>query len=256
MIYGMYRSATGVMTSTHRMNTIANNLANSSTVGFKRDLAATMERRTAAAERGLGPTASNAMLERIGGGTLLMPTRFDNSTGGMEKTPNPLDLAIDGNGFFAVRQNGQTRLTRNGQFQMNQEGKLVTVDGNPVLDVELKPIQLDPRIVPSVDTTGAIVQGGSVVARLAVKQVDDTNSLHKEGMTLFSHPAVAGLMQLGNGKAPGRVLSNSLEQANVDPTLELTQLMAAQRELEANANMIKTQDAMLGRLVTEVGKIS
>src|SRR5437588_7471981 len=120
MIYGLYLSATGVLANSYRQDVIANNIANSETIGFKRDLALFQQRRTEAQERGSG--ASNAMLEALGGGALALPMQVDTSQGEMEPTDKNLDAAIEGRGFFTVMDNGQTRLTRNGHFMVNRAG--------------------------------------------------------------------------------------------------------------------------------------
>src|SRR5947209_3887766 len=83
MIYGLYLSATGVMTNSYRQDVIANNIANAETVGFKKDIALFQQRRTEAQERGLGPT-SNALLEKLGGGVFASPMLVDSSQGELE----------------------------------------------------------------------------------------------------------------------------------------------------------------------------
>src|SRR5687767_1053211 len=105
MIYGLYASASGVLSNSYRQDVIANNIANAETVGFKRDLAVFQERRTAAQRAGLSPRRwSNPALERLGGGVGAAATYVDLSAGELETTGRPLDLAIHGEGFFAVRE--------------------------------------------------------------------------------------------------------------------------------------------------------
>src|ERR1700753_1463362 len=98
MLYGLYLSATGVMTNSYRQDVIANNLANSETVGFKKDLAMFKQRLTAAQENPNNLNATDKLAEGLGGGTFAMPTMVDMSPGDMENTGGNLDAAIDGKG--------------------------------------------------------------------------------------------------------------------------------------------------------------
>lgn len=146
MIYGLYLSATGVMTSSHRIDVISNNLANSETSGFKRSLAHFRERPSEAVEDGeIGST--NSLLDQVGGGIWASPTRMDMSQGALERSDSPLHLALAGSGFFGIGGDEQTRLTRNGNFMLDRSGRLVLSDGSgsPVLDAKQQPIRLDPR---------------------------------------------------------------------------------------------------------------
>jgi flagellar basal body rod protein FlgG len=259
MIYGLYLSATGVLTNSYRQDVIANNLANAETVGFKRSLALFRERRTEAQQ--VGQTAStNKLLEPIGGGTLLAPTYVDHSQGHLEDTNNTLDAAIMGRGYFAIQTGAGPdgmRLTRNGQFMTDRAGNLILSDGSghKVLDFQRKPINLAriPADQLSIRPDGTICAKEQPVAKLGLFDVPDENQLRAQGGTLLSYP---GNM---NGLPPARdaiVQNKVIEGSNVDPMSELTQLINAQRQLEANANMIRYQDQSLGKLVNEVGKIA
>ena len=96
MLYGLYLSATGVMTNAYRQDVIANNIANAETIGFKRDLALFQERRTEAQERGFSPSRTNAMMEALGGGVYASPTLVDRTQGELESTGSGMDVAIVG----------------------------------------------------------------------------------------------------------------------------------------------------------------
>src|SRR6478609_8545474 len=109
MIYGLYLSASGVISSSHKQDVIANNLANAETAGFKRDvpqfqqrLSEVEQRRASAMQSGW----SDSNLANIGGGLFVMPNSPDLSQGSMESTSSPLDVAIDGEGYFAVQSKG------------------------------------------------------------------------------------------------------------------------------------------------------
>jgi flagellar basal-body rod protein FlgF len=254
MIYGLYLSATGVMTNSYRQDVIANNLANAQTVGFKRNLALLQQRRTEAQSSG-ELEKSDPMLESIGGGLLLAPTAVDRSEGALELTNGNLDVAIHGSGYFTVQDGNDVRLTRNGQFMTDREGTLILADGSghQVLDAQGKPIQLKdvPASQMSIDKDGTISANGQIVAKLGLVDVPSEGLLTQRGGTLMSYPDMKSLTP-----ASGTLQSGFVEQSNVDPTTELTQLINAQRQLEANANMIRMQDQTLAEAVTDVGKIS
>lgn len=250
MIYGLYLSASGVMANSYRQDVTANNLANVETAGFKRDIPDFRQRLTAAQENRRPGAWSDPTLEGLGGGLLAMPSRIDFSQGGIQETGSPLDVAIQGDGFFAVQEQDQTRLTRDGRFMVNNKGQLVLTSGQPVLDGNSRPITLAPDAPVSIDVDGQITQNGQPVARLALFDVTDRTGLTKLGGGLLAIPEGQQLQP-----APGRFRSNFIEQSNVDPTTEMADLMDTQRQLEANANMIRTQDSTLQLLVNNVGKI-
>lgn len=255
MLYGLYLSASGVITSSHKQDVIANNLANAETTGFRRDVPLFQERLTEAQlDRSRG-RQTNPLLEGLGGGIFASPTHIDVGTGDFEPTGGNLDVAIEGNGYFLVDDNGTQRLTRNGNFRI--EGQhLVMGDGSGrrILDSQHRPIQLDGNLASQtlIARDGQITQADELAGQIGVFEVADPQNLTKQGGTLLNHPNASKLP--ATGASPLR--SEFIERANVDPTTELTALMEAQRELEANANMIRYQDQTLSKLVNEVGRIS
>ncbi|HET6249583.1 MAG TPA: flagellar hook-basal body protein [Tepidisphaeraceae bacterium] len=253
MIYGMYLSATGIMTNSYRQDVISNNLANSETVGFKRDLARFQERKTALNERGAAGDWSDPVMEHLGGGVLAMPTLVDTEQGDLEPTGNPMDVAIQGNGYFAVDSKTGKHLTRDGRFMLNRDGELIlsTEQGQHVLDDKGKPIKIEPGGMIAIGSDGEVTQDGKGVAKIGLFDVADPAKFTKQGSNMLSYPADGKLLP-----GSGTLRSEFQERANVDPALELAELMDTQRELEANANMLKYQDTMLQRLVNDVGKIS
>ena len=260
MIYGLYLSATGVVTSSHRQDVIANNLANAETPGFKRDVALFQQRLTEAQGRRRGTGSgfddrSVALLEDLGGGILAAPTLVDTRQGDMERTGSPLDVAILGDGYFAVTDQGETRLTRNGRFMLDKEGYLVLSDaaGHKVLDPEGKPVRFPAGGEGGVEIRGdgQITRSGQPIGKVGVFDVPDRSRLTKQGGTLLGYPDRQAIKAI---ESPD-LHAQFIEGANVDPTTELAELMETQRQLEANANMIRYQDQTLQKLVNEVGKI-
>ena len=251
MNYGLYLSAMGVLANSHRQDVIANNLANSETVGFKKDLALFQEQRTEAQIRGRSISSeSNQLLEPLGGGLVFSRMTLDLSQGPIEPTGNPLDVAIVGDGYFAVRHGQRVMLSRAGKFQVDRNGILTTTAGHAVMSEKLANITISPGPV-DIAKDGTITQDGAAVGKIGVFSVPDPNLLAKCGANLMSYPDIERNLKA----ADAQLRNEALEQANCDPTTELAALMDAQRQLEANANMIRYQDQMLNRLVNDVAKI-
>jgi flagellar basal body rod protein FlgG len=149
--------------------------------------------------------------------------------------------------------NGKAKLTRDGRFMVDRSGRLVLSNssGSAVTDEQGNPIVVDPTRKTTITGEGQVNQDGLPFAKLGVFEVSDGNGLIKDGNNLLSHPDTDKLTPVSHLQ----LRPQFLERANVDPATELTALMDAQRQLEANANMIRYQDQTLGRLVNEVGKI-
>lgn len=252
MIYGLWLSASGVLTNSYRQDVIANNIANSETVGFKKDLTMFQQRSTAAQETGR-LDQSDPLLEPMGGGLLASRAAVDQSPGLIESTGNNFDVALEGDGYLAVSSQGKTHLTRNGEMMVDRSGRLVlsTNPSQAVLDSKQQPIAIDMSSPVVITANGIISQNGKTVAKLGLFNVQDPSQLTKDGATLLGIPDGQALSE-----AQPVVHSGFIEKSNVDPSVELTDLMDAQRQLEANANMIHIQDETLDKLVNDVGRIS
>lgn len=244
-----------MMTASYRQGLIANNLANSETSGFKRDLAATQERRMGVEERPELTRFSDRFFDALGGGTLLSPTFTDQTQGTPDFTGKGTDAAIVGQGYFVVEKDGERFLTRNGNFMLNRQGQLIMADGSnaAVLGRDMSRIVLNPLALArtSINEQGFILQDGVQAGRLAVK-VAGPDQVKKVGQHLLRVGNARGLPDATEMTVQG----GALERSNVDPTMELTQMLENQRLLEANANMIRYQDQTLGRLVNDVGRVS
>jgi flagellar basal-body rod protein FlgF len=251
MIYGLYLSASGVLTNSFRQDVIANNIANSETVGFKKDLTMLQQRPTEAQQTGKF-SETDPLLEPIGGGFLASRAAVDSMPGDIEATGNNFDIALQGAGFLAVSSQGQTHLTRNGQMILDSAGRMV-LSSDPsqvVLDDKQKPIVLDRTIPATFSLDGTITQNDKAVAKLGLFNLSDASQIHKVGGTLLGYPDGSKLVE-----AQPNVHSGYIERSNVDPSTELTELMDTQRQLEANANMIHIQDETLDKLVNDVGRV-
>jgi len=254
MNYGLYLSATGVLTNLYRQDVIANNLANVETVGFKRNIASFEQRLTEAQQR-RDTQLTDPMLEEIGGGLFCAPTGTDMSQGELERTGNQLDIAIVGSGFFGVQDQGKIKLTRDGRFMLDNEGNLVmsNASASRVLDPDGNPVNLAGWVSTAVEIgkDGTITAHGRPIGRVGLYGVADPSKLVKDGGNLLSAPN----LQKDMTAVEPNLRNGFVERSNVDPATELVTLMESQRQLEANANMIRFQDQTMGRCVNDVGKI-
>jgi flagellar basal-body rod protein FlgF len=251
MSYGLYISAEGAYAQTRRVETLANNLANADTVGFKRDLAVLQARYSEETQRGLDYPGSQS-LNDLGGGVRVSETKTDFSPGAFKRTGVPSDMAIPGEGFFMVRRPDGDFLTRAGNFMFNSAGRLVTQENYPVLSDSGAPIDIDPdqgewRLTGD----GSIVQDGSQ-QNLALVKPRSMGDLSKVGQNLFK--ALAPAQPLSPEQR--RVNGGFLEQSDVKPTTEMMELIEASRTFEANISMIKNFDQLMGTLTSRLLKFS
>ena len=251
MPYGMYISAEGASVQSRRLEVIANNLANVDTVGFKRELAICQARYAEAIQMGLQPPGLGT-IEDVGGGVELQQTKTDFSPGTLRRTEVPTDLAIEGEGFFLVQKGDQQYLTRAGNFRLTADGQLVTQQGYNVLSDARTPVVINPAAGPwQITPEGLVSQAGGAAQALAIVRPPASAGLTKVGENLFRlegepEPVAA---------EKRRVAAGYLEAAAVRPTLEMTALIEAARLFEANNNLLRTQDQMLGGLINRVLRV-
>jgi flagellar basal body rod protein FlgG len=258
MNYGLYLSATGVLTNLHRMDVLANNLANVNTAGFKPDAVITRQRLPARLE---GPANADPqwMLERLGGGQLLEPTRTIHAQGRLIETGNELDVAIDGDGFLVVSGDassggGRTLLTRDGRLTINSAGELVQAStGRRVLEASGRPIQLATDQPASIRSSGEIEQGGEVVGAIRLVDVPDSRSLRKVGDNLY-RPDDASARRLA--PARGSLVQGAIEGSAVDPIITLNAMLSATRGAEANTKLMQYADNLMGQAINTLGRVA
>jgi len=250
MSYGLYISAEGAQAQNRRMEVLANNLANVDTPGFKHQLAVLQARHTEAIEQGTDYPGSQTIND-IGGGVYVQDAVTAFGPGVIKSTGIPTDMAIDGEGFFVVRDGGQKLLTRAGNFMLTGNGRLTTQAGQPVLAEGGAPIELDVGVPWRVLESGAIWQGGTQT-NLALEKPASLGDLVKVGQNLFSPLADT----IPVPPAQRRVRGGYLEHSNVQPTLAMMQLIDASRAFEANVRLIQNQDNMIGTLINRVLRTS
>ncbi|HVY90011.1 MAG TPA: flagellar basal-body rod protein FlgF [Hyphomonadaceae bacterium] len=225
-----------------RMDTTANNLANMTTAGFKTEhlvMRKLSERPAAASDSPTDITFVDAWrLQR------------DFSAGPLEQTGSPLDMAIDGKGFFAVQTADGEAYTRDGRFSMDNQGRIVTRNGDPVMG-EGGPIQVNPSGGPiSVSHEGSISQDGTVVGKVRVVEFKTPGGLEKTGENYWR----------ATDETPGapensKVASGFLENSNVNPVSELTQMIEISRTYESVSKMIAQSDELRGDAIQKLAKV-
>ncbi|MCC6322807.1 MAG: flagellar hook basal-body protein [Phycisphaerales bacterium] len=257
--YGYNLAAAGMLTAMFRQEVASNNLANIETVGFKADMAFTVPRQAARVEDRLFNLPANKLLERLGAGVLLGPTRTSFTQGALERTGNPLDIAIRGDGFLTVSSGGgrsasgdQIRLTRDGRLTLDSQGTLVTVaGGKPVLDDSGRHIGLDRSIPIEIDSDGTIYQGDTAVARLRLVDVPNRQLLRKEGEGMYALPnsAAENLRD-----ATGDVVQGSVEKSAVDAIDAMMRVQSATGAVTATGRMLSIHDELTGRMINGLGR--
>lgn len=249
MPYGMYIAAEGAHAQTTRLEVVANNLANTNTVGFKRDLALFQARYAQAVQNGSVPPGSGT-IDDIGGGVRVLETQTDFAPGPLKATGRDLDLAIDGNGYFVVRKGDRTLLTRAGNFTIDINNQLVESTGGLVLSDTGGPITIDPEGGPwQLTPDGSMMQGGDPVA-LAIVVPRSPGDLAKQGDNLFLPLGPTAPLE----PEQRHVVGGMLEASGVQPTTEMMEMIESTRAFEANVNIIRNYDQMIGNLISNVLK--
>lgn len=249
MPYGLYISAEGAQAQSLRMEVISNNLANVNSPGFKREQAVFQSRLAEAVQRGMAAAGAGS-LNDLGGGVENLATITDFSAGPITNTGVSTDMAIEGDAFFQVRRDGKDYLTRAGNFMFTASGNLVTQHGDAVLSTQGTPAAIDPQLGPwHITSDGAIAQNGDKIY-LALVRPKSYSDLAKSPDNLFSPLAPPTPVP-----PPERqVLPGFLENSGVQSVGEMVDMIETSRAFEANVNMIRNQDQILGELVSRVLK--
>ncbi len=228
---GIYSAAAGMAAQQTRMDSLANDVANVNTTGYKqqrigfRDL-------VYEAEQGVA----------IGAGSAPIDLGRSFAQGALTQTGDPLSLAITGPGFFQVkRADGSTALTRDGQFGLDANGAIVIAHGEHLVPPLTVPKGTDPAQI-SISSTGAVAVGATLVGRITIVDVPAVGALAPVGDNLFAPTAASGAPAAVTGSA---VQQGSVEASNVDLASVMTDMIDAQRGYELASRAIKTQDQLL-----------
>ncbi|MBI3358711.1 MAG: flagellar basal-body rod protein FlgF [Nitrospirae bacterium] len=254
----VFPAAAAQMVMELRMQAISNNIANVGTTGFRRDVPVFASQIASGSKaNSLGgaedPTGGKAVLP-IPWFPVLDEMVIDFSQGPVQMTNNPLDIAIDGKGFFQVDTPNGVRYTRNGAFKLSSEGQIVTQSGHHVLG-EGGAITLPPGLV-TIDEEGRISvkgnDGGAPVQvdLLALVNIETPSLMKREGDNLFELVGENATLF-----PQGRVRQGALEGANVDPITEMVAMISAMRQYESLQKAIQGADDMALKDVNQIGQL-
>ena len=254
MLRALHTAATGMQAQQINIDTIANNIANINTTGFKQVRAEFQD----LLYQDLRPagTASSSSTEyptglQLGLGTMPVASARDFSQGDFRQTENPLDVTISGQGFFQVTlPSGETGYTRDGSFHTDQLGTLVTADGNPISPAVTIPAGAQGIVIGS-DGTVSVTQAGqsaaTPVGTIQIANFQNPAGLSGVGRNLLMPSTASGLATAGNPGTNGLGLLNQgyLEQSNVNVVEEMVNMIIAQRAYEVNSKAVRVADDML-----------
>ena len=259
MVKGLYTAYTGMRNEQKRMDIITNNLANTDTTGFKKEGVTNQAFSDVLAFRIKDKSTAGVDAKHIGSmnlGVKLGETYRDFSQGAFKTTDNTFDLALSGEGFFAIEfqdkeGNTSTMYTRDGNFNMTQDGYLVTQDGDFVLGANGQHIQLNTTAQQTtIDRQGRIYQDGTLRATLQINDFEDYNYLEMYGENLYTE--VEGATR----KAPDcQVHQGFLEASNVETVSEMVEMITVTRAYEANQKVIQAYDDSLQISATQIGRV-
>lgn len=252
MLRSLYTASSGMKTQQFHLDTIANNLANVNTTGFKKNM---VNFQDLLYQQLRIPTEQKPTGIDVGTGVRVAATLTNFLQGILEETGNPLDMAIEGTGFFKIQlPDGQIGYTRNGSFRLDAEGYLVNSDGYRVLDEGDSEIELGENIREVIiDENGQITviddEGDyNEVAILGLTRFANPGGLEKKGSSIFLPTPASGEPQDGTAgeEGFGLIRQNFLEGSNVQVVEEMVKMITAQRVYEINSKMIQTSDEILG----------
>ena len=254
MLPALWVAKTGLSAQDTNLTTISNNLANVSTTGFKRDRAEFQDllyqiKRQPGAQSTQDRELPSGL--QLGTGVRIVGTQKNFTAGSLQTTEQPLDMAIDGRGFFQILQpDGTTSYTRDGTFHLDSNGQIVNASGFALEPAIVIPNEAQTFTVGRDGTVSITVAGNpaaQVIGNLQTADFINPAGLQAVGNNLFLETAASGAPQVGtpglNGF--GSTLQNTLETSNVSTVEEMVNMITTQRAYEMNSKVISTADQML-----------
>jgi len=243
MINGYYDAAGGMVTQFNRLNVISNNLANVNTSGFKKDEIIIgdyerifQEKRDSLPIENNTKKAAKFLNRNLNKVPIVVEEYTNFEIGDIQKTSNPLDIALkQKNSFFVVDSNG-AKLTRAGNFNLDENGFLITKEGNKVLDIQNNPIQIpltSKKI--TIDKNANIYADGEKIATLKIVSIDNLKTIKKIGNHLWQFDPKRATINTQNS-----TLQGFLEKSNVNPVIEMTNLIETNRLVEEYQKVMTT----------------
>lgn len=257
MLRSMYSGISGLRNFQTKLDVIGNNIANVNTYGFKkgRVVFKDLYSQTVAGATGPGEERGGVNPKQVGLGAQLATIDTIHTPGSTQFTGNTLDLAIEGDGFFAVTDDTGTLYTRAGNFYLDSEGILVDGDGRRVVgddgDLEIPEGATSISIGQNGEVSYVLDDALEVAGIIEITTFLNPNGLNKVGGNLYQQSPNSGEPDPGDPLQEGRgaIVSGSLEMSNVDLAEEFTEMIVAQRGFQANTRIITTSDEILQELV-------
>lgn len=263
MLRSMYSGISGMKNFQTKLDVIGNNIANVNTYGFKKGRVTFKDAisQSISGASGAGTNRGGTNPTQVGLGSTLSTIDIVDTQSSMQTTGRPLDLAIDGDGYFAVQEGtdpNKIYYTRAGNFYLDEEGNLVNGDGLFVLDDAGNHITIsaDDYASFSIDSNGVISgvanEGKTVTDKtIRITKFNNPAGLTKVGGNLFQKSNNSGdpIDAKANDKGCGSVNAGYLEMSNVDLSEEFTEMIVAQRGFQANTRIITTSDEILQELI-------
>ncbi|WP_128911453.1 flagellar basal-body rod protein FlgF [Granulicella sibirica] len=237
---GLYAACTALMARTDALDSIANNLANSSTGGFR-----AKHTTFSSVLAGYGHPLATQLNEATNHYGLLSASRLDLQPGSLERTGNELDLGIDGPGFLAVQTKGGTAYTRNGGLQISSQGQLVTASGDPVLG-EGGPITIPRGASITISNDGTVSANGAIAGRLKIVEFSATADPQSMGASYYT---VAQKDVVASPES--KVQQGMLEGSNVNPVASVIELINAQRAAEGMRHAMTMIDSEIDKTAVQ-----
>lgn len=266
---GIYTAVSGAVAHSAKLETIANNIANANTPGFKKDkqifkeYLTSYEKQPEVLEVPKIPASIESFYPVNGGDKSYVDvagTSTNFEQGALKLTGNPLDIGIEGDAFFEVATPAGVRMTRNGHFTINADGIVVNKHGHPLLisgfdgqTLEDRFIRVDDKKEINITVKGDIFINGANQGQLALVTATEKDSLHKQGDSMFSVRE-----NFENQIVPAkqfRVHQGAFEQSNVNIVKEMTDMINATRVFESTQKVIQAYDQMNQKLTNEVPRL-
>lgn len=253
---------TGLDAAQTDVSVISNNLANASTVGFKKDRAIFEDLLYQNINQPGGRSTADTQLPSglmVGAGSKVVATQKAHTQGNLLTTENSLDMSIQGRGFFEILQpDGTLAYTRNGQFTLNDQGQIVTPGAGFLLQPNINiPPDAQSITISQDGEVSATLRGQAqpqVVGQISLTDFINPTGLQPIGQNLYVETAVSGLPLQGvpGLQGLGSIIQGALETSNVNVTEELVNLIESQRLYEMNSKVISSVDQMLGQVIQQL----
>lgn len=264
MIRGWYTGASGMNAQQNRLDAISNNLANVDTVGYKRDITVSKSFSELLLRRmnddGVykipdGSADVAPIVGKLGLGVETNELYTDFEQGSFKETGSNVDMAMNGQGFFAVQTPQGERYTRNGNFMIGVEGILETKEGYPVMG-ENGPISVEnDKFIVREDGTLYDGETMEVIERFKIVRFDNDRYLEKMGSSLYKDNDITGEAYIAEGTERPRVLQGYNETSNVNVVNEMVNMIEVNRAYEANQKSIQSEDSMMSTLWSKVANL-